>query len=103
MVETLRRYVIEDVKWSKKVIYGGVFDLAVEQTQLFRNNTKTKKDYINDTFFSTHLSIIDKIIIIVIAILLYCFFVYLYWIIIILSLQIKQLLVHCVTNDFLIN
>ena len=31
------------VKWGKKVSYGGVFDLAVEQPQLFRKLPKNKQ------------------------------------------------------------
>ena len=35
------------VKWGKKVSCGGVFDLAVEQPQLFRKLPKNKKKYVN--------------------------------------------------------
>ena len=33
---------LRTVKWVKKISYGGVFDLAVEQPQLFRKLSKNK-------------------------------------------------------------
>ena len=35
------------VKWEKKVCCGGVFDLAVEQPQLFRKQNKNKNSEVN--------------------------------------------------------